>query len=139
MTYSSPIDDGLRKRYGHSKLANIVHARAIHTFYRSSGISAFSLHPGIINTNLQKADPTLFGSLIRFVVRRGLIPGTLSVQDGALTTLFCATSPNASKWSGKYIMPFGKVDGKFDKLIENRKVVEDLWDASERMVKEKVY
>ena len=36
-------------------------------------------------------------------------------------------------------MPFGKVDGKFDKLIENRKVVEDLWDASGRMVKEKVY
>lgn len=88
---------------------------------------------------MQKADPTFFGSFIRFVVRWGLIPGTLSVQDGALTTLFCATSPNAPKWSGKYIMPFGKVDSKFDKSIENMKVVEDLWDASERMVKEKGY
>ena len=36
-------------------------------------------------------------------------------------------------------MPFGKVDSKFDKSIENMKVVEDLWDASERMVKEKGY
>ena len=31
-------------------------------------------------------------------------------------------------------MPFGKVDGKFDISIEDRKVVEDLWEASERRV-----
>ncbi|KAG6991393.1 hypothetical protein G7Y79_00052g087330 [Physcia stellaris] len=125
------------KRYGHSKLANIVHARAIHNRYRSSGISAFSLHPGIINTNLQKADPTFLGSFTRFAVRWGLIPGTMSIRDGARTTLFCATSPDATRWSGRYVLPYGKVDGKVDKWIEDAKAVQDLWEAAERMVNEK--
>ena len=86
-----------RKRYAHSKMALMIHARAIHNRYHSEGISAFSLHTGIAATNLQSADPTLFGTLIRIMVRWHIMPGSISVADNARTTLFCATSPDAVK------------------------------------------
>lgn len=61
----------------------------------------------------------------------------MSIEDGTRTTLFCATSPDATRWSGRYVLPYGKVDGKVDKWIEDAKVVQDLWEAAERMVNEK--
>lgn len=79
------------KRYGHSKIASITHARALHDRLHGKGTSAHSAHPGIVATNLQSADPNLFGSFVRHMVRWGLMPGTLSVADGATSTLFCAT------------------------------------------------
>lgn len=58
-----------RKRYGHSKIASIIHARALHNRLHGKGISAYSLHPGIVATNLQTADPSLFGTFLRLMVR----------------------------------------------------------------------
>ncbi|KAF6229468.1 hypothetical protein HO173_011508 [Letharia columbiana] len=54
------------KRYGHSKIASITHARALHDRLHGKGIS---VHPGIVATNLQSADPSLFGSFVRHMVR----------------------------------------------------------------------
>ena len=132
-----PTDLPYRKRYGHSKLASLVHARAIHNHYSSLGISSFALQPGVIPTNLLAADKSFLGSIIRFGVRFRLIPGTISIEDGARTTLFCATSPEARRWSGRYIRPYGKVDKRADKWIENGKIVEGLWEGSERLLREK--
>ena len=101
-----------RKRYAHSKLGSILHARALHDRFRHLGITAYSLHPGIIKTNLQAADPTLFGTFIRAAVGWGILPGTISIPDGARTTLFCAVDERAVEGSGGYFVPFGKVDGK---------------------------
>lgn len=61
----------------------------------------------------------------------------MNSQDGARTTLFCATNPNAPRWSGRYVLPFGKVNGKLDEWIENANTVDSLWEASERMAKER--
>jgi retinol dehydrogenase-12 len=101
-----------RKRYAHSKLGSILHARALHDRFRHLGITAYSLHPGIIKTNLQAADPTLFGTFIRAAVGWGIFPGTISIPDGARTTLFCAVDERAVEGSGGYFVPFGKMDGK---------------------------
>ena len=61
----------------------------------------------------------------------------MSIPDGARTTLFCATSTKAPQWSGRYVMPYGKVDGKVNKWIENGKAVDALWEGSESMLREK--
>ena len=58
-----------RKRYCHSKLANIIHARALQDRYREKGISAYSVHPGVINTNLQNAGKGLFSTFVKYMCR----------------------------------------------------------------------
>lgn len=129
--------DCCRKRYAHSKLAVIMQTRAIHNRYRSEGISSFSLHPGIMPTNLQSADPTLFGIFIRKMVHWHLMPGSVTVVDGARTTLFCATSPDAAKNSGQFFVPYGKVDHGPDKWTTDDKAVHELWEASDKMLKDR--
>lgn len=68
LEYVTGAMNGL-KRYGHSKIASIIHARALHNRLRSKGISAYSVQPGIVATNLLTADASLFGSLVRCMVR----------------------------------------------------------------------
>jgi len=60
--------------------------------HQNLAIRAYVLHPGVVETNLQAADPTLLGRSIKFAVRWGLVPGKLGREDGARTTLACATS-----------------------------------------------
>lgn len=114
-------------------MASIVHARAIHDRYRKDGISSFSVHPGISKTNLQAGDPTLIGSLIRTMVR--LLP-TVIPLDAARTTLFCATSPAAPANSGAFFVPYGKLDHRPGKWTEDKQTVTELWDESERMLRD---
>lgn len=85
-------------------------------------------------TNLQAADPTFVGSAVRFLVRWHVIPGTVSISDGARTTLFCATSRDAVKDSGGYFMPFGKHDKRADKWKKEEGLLERLWVESEKIL-----
>lgn len=117
-------------------MASLIHARALHNRYYSAGISTYSVQPGIVATNLQAADPSLFGSFVRRTVRWGIIPGTISVADGARTTLFCATSPKAENHSGGFFVPYGKLDKRPDKWNLDEELVGRLWTESERMVRE---
>lgn len=83
-----------RKRYCHSKTAIVLLTHHLHRLFTSQNldIKTYVLHPGVIETNLQAFDPTLLGRTIKFVVKWGLLPGKLSREDGARTTLACATS-----------------------------------------------
>ncbi len=117
-------------------MASRTHARALHNRYHSAGISTFSVQPGIVHTNLLSDDPSLFGFFVRYAIRWGVMPGTISVADGARTTLFCATSPRAVEISGGYIVPFGKLDRRPDKWNQDDELIGKLWTESERMVKE---
>ena len=128
-----------RRRYGHSKLASLIHTRTLHDRLHHHGISAYSLHPGIIHTNLQSSDPTLLGTLLRYAVTLHIIPGTMNVANGARTTLFCATSTEAAKHSGAFFVPFGKLEKEADKFMEDIGLAERLWVESERMLQESVF
>lgn len=124
------------KRYGHSKQASIIHARALHNRLSKHGISAFAVQPGIVSTNIADNDPSVFGFLVRNSVRWGIMPGTVSVADGATSTLYCATSEKAVQNSGAYFAPFGVLDKRPEKWTQDSTMVGRLWDESGRMVKE---
>jgi hypothetical protein len=97
------------------------------------GISTYSVHPGVIRTNLQNADPSFMGSMIRFLVSTNA-PGVISIPDGARTTLFCAVSLDAPKSSGMFHSSFGKVDHLADKWINNKPYVDQLWDFANAQI-----
>ncbi|VDO64124.1 unnamed protein product [Haemonchus placei] len=102
------IDDekkfGYFEPYNRSKLANVMHARALTRRLHELGIhhvTANSLHPGVVNTNLSRSTPLLKTPLRQITAPfRWFFLKTES--DGAQTSLYLALSKNVEGVSGKY-------------------------------------
>ncbi|KAL8920049.1 MAG: hypothetical protein Q9172_004679 [Xanthocarpia lactea] len=131
-----------RKRYCHSKMAMVLLTHHLHTLFTRDGlnIKTYSVHPGFVETNLQALDPTLLGKIVKFSVKWGLVPGKVSREDGAKTTLACATSDDRQilEGSGGFFRPFGQRDKQGDALVEKVRegqTEEKLWDAGEKMLR----
>lgn len=87
--------------YGQSKTANVLFAVEADRRYRSDDIRAFALHPGaILETDLVRHyDPTALAA----VVERARAVGSFkTIEQGAATTIFAATSPLLAGRGGVY-------------------------------------
>ena len=84
---------GLRE-YGVAKLANILFAAELARRLHGRGVTTYALHPGVVATDVWRSVPwPLQGLIKRFM---------LSAEDGASTTLYCATDPAVANQSGLY-------------------------------------
>ncbi|MBP46786.1 MAG: SDR family oxidoreductase [Myxococcales bacterium] len=75
-----------------SKLCNVLFSRELARRY--DDIDVYSLHPGVVATDIWRGVP----APVRWVLKRFM----LSNEQGAETTLHCATSPEAQGQSGLY-------------------------------------
>lgn len=80
--------------YGVAKLANVLFSAALARRLAGTGVTTYSLHPGVVATDVWRSVPWPFRSLIKLFM--------LSVEDGARTSLYCATSPETAKETGLY-------------------------------------
>jgi retinol dehydrogenase 12 len=80
--------------YGVSKLANVLFSAELARQLAGTGVSTYSLHPGVVASDVWRAVP----APLRWLIKRWMI----TVEEGALTTLFCATSPGVASESGLY-------------------------------------
>ncbi|KAM5386659.1 hypothetical protein ACJZ2D_000622 [Fusarium nematophilum] len=112
------------RRYGHCKQGSIIGAKAITDRYRARGVTAYSVHPGLIQTNLQSHNTSVLGALTRVAFKIG--PSSTPI-DGSRTSLFCATSPKATQFAGLFLVPFGKVSTGPDKWLNDAEAVDKLW------------
>ena len=84
--------------YGQSKLANLLFARQLAKRLAGSGRTANAIHPGVINTGLQR-----HMSPIARVGMSVVAPiGFKSIPQGAATQCFVATHPKAEGVTGEY-------------------------------------
>ncbi|KAH7016674.1 hypothetical protein EDB80DRAFT_565614, partial [Ilyonectria destructans] len=114
-------------RYGMSKLANLHYSEALAKY--NPDIKSISIHPGVVATNLSNS---FFGSsnfLLAGSVKLVLKFMSVSVEKGALNSLWTATSKNAK--SGEYYHPVG-VTGKGSNLSKDNKVRDQLWEWTEK-------
>jgi NAD(P)-dependent dehydrogenase (short-subunit alcohol dehydrogenase family) len=89
--------------YGQSKTANALFAVGLDQRVGHEGIRAFSLHPGGIITPLQRHMSQAELDAAGWVERDGQIPpGFKTPQQGAATTVWCATSPLLEGMGGLY-------------------------------------
>jgi retinol dehydrogenase-14 len=87
-----------RDVYGHSKLANILHAREANRRLSGSGVTAYAVHPGLVGTSFGKGgDSFLIGLGIRIVGR-----WLRSPEEGADSVVWAATDPNIIEEAGSY-------------------------------------
>ncbi|KAF2737579.1 NAD(P)-binding protein [Polyplosphaeria fusca] len=99
------------RRYSVSKLANILHARSLAEHYPS--ITAVSLHPGVILTDLYtsvSSNPFMKLPFMLYKWVAGWLPGHFAgVEGGALTQTWAATAPKDQVTNGAYYMPVGNL------------------------------
>ena len=79
--------------YGVSKLANVYFTREL---ARRLGpqVHSYALHPGVIASDVWRSVPWPIRPLLKL--------GMISNEEGALTTLYCATSKEAGDQTGLY-------------------------------------
>ncbi|RAO67251.1 uncharacterized protein BHQ10_003263 [Talaromyces amestolkiae] len=119
-------------RYGHSKLANVLHANELAKRYGE--IMSISLHPGTVKTNLSKGPllSTPLYRLIKPIVELGA-PGP---RKGATNILFAAvsTSLDIKSHNGAYLLPGGKVSEPSNTAKDPRMAF-NLWEWTEKELK----
>jgi len=114
--------------YGQSKLANILFAREFNKRYSAEGIKAYSLHPGAINTELQRHMPSFVNAV--FSVISPLFSKT--IPQGAATTMLVATAPEVEDKGGLYFVDCNVNNTTHNEV--NDAVALKLWELSEKSV-----
>ncbi len=115
------------RAYGSSKLMNLLFTRAFHRRHARDGITSNALHPGMVRTDLARAQPPSFLVL-------GLVawPWMKKVDAGAATTVYAATAPEYATTGGVYLADCAPT--RAPKLASDEDVQERLWSISEEAV-----
>jgi NAD(P)-dependent dehydrogenase (short-subunit alcohol dehydrogenase family) len=117
-------------RYGQSKLADYYHTRALAKLYPA--VKFVAVHPGVVSTglfdDLAKRRPWLGGFL------KALGSAVLTdVHRGARCQLWASTADSQVVKSGGFYNP--KLKEYRDKVLEDEKAVQALWDWTEQEFK----
>ncbi|HEX9504411.1 MAG TPA: SDR family oxidoreductase, partial [Acidimicrobiia bacterium] len=87
------------RAYGRSKLANILFTRELARRWDGTGVTANSLHPGVVSTRLgADGDMGRMASVAMVLLK----PFILSPQQGAQTSIYLASSPDVEGITGAY-------------------------------------
>ncbi len=112
--------------YGHSKLANILHARGIND--RMGGnVQAFALHPGLVGTSLGGRGGS---TVVRAATKFGK-PWMKTPTEGADTIVWLATEPHIDTSNGIYFS-----ERKASKMTVHARdggQADRLWSVSEEL------
>ena len=112
--------------YRQSKLANILFAFELARRLEGTGVTSNALHPGVVNTGIGRHAPFFLQPVIKLY---GLF--TLSPEQGAATSLYCATAPELEGVTGKY---FDKcAESKCPSKCRDAEVATKLWSVSEEL------
>jgi NAD(P)-dependent dehydrogenase (short-subunit alcohol dehydrogenase family) len=112
--------------YNQSKLANILFTTELARRLAGTGVTANCLHPGVIGTNLLAAYEGR-PSLLKFMTTRG----RPTPREGAVTSLFVATSPMLDGVTGKYFRE--SAESRPSPAALDQALAKRLWDVSERL------
>jgi len=117
---------GMLSSYQQSKLANVLFARALASRYKDKQVTAYSLHPGVIKTNIASKIP--FSSLFLAFLKKK------SIAQGAATTVYCALKPGLESETGRYFDD-STVTDLADKWNDDE--LDRFWKWTERVIQER--
>lgn len=80
--------------YGVSKLANVLFSAELGRRLVGTGVTTYALHPGVVASDVWRELPQPFRALAKLFM--------ISVEAGAATTLYCATSGEVSAQTSLY-------------------------------------
>jgi dehydrogenase/reductase SDR family protein 13 len=80
--------------YAVSKLCNVLHAAELGRRLAGTGVTTYSLHPGVVASQIWRRVP--------WPARQIITRRMLTIEQGARTSLHCATSPDVAGETGQY-------------------------------------
>jgi NAD(P)-dependent dehydrogenase (short-subunit alcohol dehydrogenase family) len=113
------------KAVGPTKMALILFTQKLAQKLEGTGVTVNALHPGLVKSDLLDDMPWLMRTMFR------LMSG--SVENGARTPVYLATSPEVAKVSGKLFADCKQV--KAGGQAQDPAAVEKMWDLSVQMTK----
>jgi NAD(P)-dependent dehydrogenase (short-subunit alcohol dehydrogenase family) len=115
------------KAYGQSKLSNLLFAKELARRLPAPQQTANAVHPGVINTGLQRNMSPFLAQVLRFMG-----PIVLkSVPEGAATEVFVATHPSVASTKGEYFADCNIA--KTSALGRDQDLALRLWEKSEEL------
>lgn len=118
--------------YRKSKLANVLFTRELSRRLQGTNVTANSLHPGVVNTELTRYLPqsvplyfrVLFAPIIYLIGKTPL--------QGAQTTIYCAVDESLANVTGKYFSDCAIKEES--KAAQDDEAAKKLWEVSEKLV-----
>ena len=107
--------------YAVSKLCNVLFTQELARRMDGRGVTAYALHPGTVASDMVQRLPRPVRPLLKLAM--------LSTEQGARTSLYCATAPELAQATGRYYdkcrerQPSRAVTGELGRL---------LWQQSEK-------
>jgi NAD(P)-dependent dehydrogenase (short-subunit alcohol dehydrogenase family) len=80
--------------YEVSKLANVLFTKELARREQGRGFRSYALHPGVVASDAWRRIPWPFRSLMKLAM--------ISNDEGARTSVYCATSPDVAAHDGRY-------------------------------------
>ena len=108
------------KEYNRSKLANVLFAQELARRIDPAAVSVYALHPGVVASDIWRRIPWP----IRPIMTRAMI----SNEEGAQTSLWCATADDPALVSGGY---YDKCAPEEPSALATPELATWLWDHSE--------
>ena len=118
--------------YSQSKLANVLFSNELARRLEGTGVTANSLHPGVIRSGFGHNNSGIWGALFG-VFHAVARPFLLTPEQGAQTSIYLASSPDVEGVTGKYFAKSKQTpssDRSHDTDLAQR-----LWQVSEELTK----
>jgi len=110
--------------YEVSKLANVLFTKELARGKAGAGITSYALHPGMVASDAWRRIPWPVRSIMKMFM--------ITNEEGALTTLHCATSSEVAEQDGLY---YDKQRQKKPSAVsEDTALAKELWLKSEEFV-----
>jgi NAD(P)-dependent dehydrogenase (short-subunit alcohol dehydrogenase family) len=110
--------------YSVSKLCNILFTKSLAAGKAGGDIKSYSLHPGVVASDAWRQMPWPIRPIMKLFM--------ISNEEGAKTSLYCATSPAVEDLSGEYFDECAV--RKPSKLALDMDLADELWKKSEEWV-----
>ena len=110
--------------YAVTKLMNVLHAKDLARRLAGSRVTTYALHSGAVATNVWRAIPRPIQWFMKLFM--------LSNEEGAQTSLYCATAPELATVTGRYYVKCR--EAPCSPLANDEALARDLWVRTEAAI-----
>ncbi|XP_050520603.1 retinol dehydrogenase 12-like [Daktulosphaira vitifoliae] len=118
--------------YCQSKLANVLFSLELSLRLKDTGVNVYTLHPGIVKTELGRTVDQVYFPGTRFLLGLVLYPFIKTPEQGAQTTLHCAIDEKAGQETGLYYSDCKVKEPSA--MAKDNELSMKLWDKSIELV-----
>jgi retinol dehydrogenase 12 len=111
------------QQYAVSKLCNVLFSQELARRMEGTGVTSYALHPGVVASDIWRRVP--------WPVRPLLTRRMLTTEQGARTSLYCATAPELAEQSGRY---YDNCRELAPSPVATAELGKQLWERSEAWV-----